>query len=329
MLNGLSLCGAIRSVVRVRRDIGAPHAQSGAELCGQACCRLLPHVPFVILLLTLLAIPRAASAQAPGDAARLTSLLANARQYVQRFQEEFLQIVSTERYQQTVRRNGRPNAQRRQLLSETFFVNLDDARMWMTVRNVLRVDGRAVRDSRERIVSALSSNGANRTSRLRALAAEGARFNIGVVARTVNEPTLALMFLDPLHRFRFEFGLEGRDVVDGHEVYRIRFAEILRPSIIRDERDNIDALVSGRFFVAESGEVRRTELRASIGRRVTARIDVDYRRDPRLDRLVPATMEESYQNDDGKGRGITFILCQATYSDYRRFETTGRVIRPE
>ena len=53
---------------------------------------------------------------------------------------------------------------------------------------------------------------------------------------------------------------------------------------------------------------------------------VDYRRDQKLDMWLPSRMRETYLV-----QGSTFdrIDCVAAYSNFRRFETFGRVVSPK
>ena len=180
--------------------------------------------------------------------------------------------------------------------------------------------------SHDRVMDALAASDRDRTERLRTLATEGARFNIGNVGRTFNDPTLALMFLSVELQPRFTFTLDGSERIDGVSTYRVRFAETTLPSLIRDERDNIDAVISGSFNLARDGRVLRTDLSVAIGSRTTARIRVRYRNEPRVDMLVPDSMEEDYRNDNGAGRAVGLIACAAKYSDYRRFRTSVRIL---
>jgi hypothetical protein len=196
----------------------------------------------------------------------------------------------------------------------------------MTIRNVLKVDGRRVPDSHDRLMQVLSSTRTDRTDALRKLAIEGARFNIGNVGRTFNDPTLAMMLFAPAMRSRFEFVADGSERIDGLLTYRIRFTETAKPSLIRDERDDLDAAVSGVAHLGVDGRIVRTELLVRIGSRTSARIRVRYRRDDNVEMLVPVSMDEDYRNDDGAGRGMSLISCTATYTDYQRFQTSVRIL---
>lgn len=263
------------------------------------------------------------AADNPPDLARL---LLRSGSYVSAFQRSFAEVVSTERYQQTVRRTAVRTARMRQIESEMFFAAIGTGEASMTIRNVTRVDGRRVPDSHDRVMRVLSSSRNDRTESLRELAVEGARFNIGNVRRTFNDPTLALMFFAPGMQSRFQFVTDGSERIDGVLTYRIRFSETVRPSVIRDDRDDIDTAVSGIAHLTEDGRIVRTELTVAIGTVTSARIRVRYHRDDNVEMLVPVSMNEDYRNDDGPGRGVSLIACTATYSDYQRFQTSVRIL---
>jgi len=267
--------------------------------------------------------PLALAAEVPPNLARL---LLRSASYVRDFRRSFSEVVSTERYQQTVRRTeGRTN-QMRHIESEMFFAAVGEGATSMTIRNVTRVDGRRVPDSHDRVMRALSSSRTDRTESLRALAVEGARFNIGSVGRTFNDPTLALMFFAQAMQPRFQFVTDGSERIDGVLTYRIRFSETVRPSVIRDERAGLDTVVSGIAHLAEDGRIVRTDMSVAIGTRTTARIRVRYQRDVNVEMLVPVSMDEDYRNDDGPGRGVSLVSSTATYSDYQRFQTSARIL---
>jgi hypothetical protein len=57
-------------------------------------------------------------------------------------------------------------------------------------------------------------------------------------------------------------------------------------------------------------------------------VEVDYRRDAKLDLWVPGRMHEIYQRSF-ESTILERIDCVATYSNFRRFETSGRMIVPK
>jgi hypothetical protein len=276
----------------------------------------------VAAALTAVAIVRVPAA-AHADTQPLTSVLARAGAYVDALEQSFSQVIGAEDYQQTVLAPGGRTESRNQQ-SEVFFVRLDEASAWMMVRNVLKVDGRPVRGSHDRIMDALSGSSPQHRARLRALADEGARYNIGNVRRNFSDPMLALTFLDRSRQPRFAFAAAGPAAVDGSPVQRVRFDERDRPTIIRDGRTGTSVPAHGQVDVAADGRVLRTELQLDVDSRTSATLRVTFAPDARLGVLVPTLMEEHYRTVSS--RDSVVITCTAVYSDFRRFETAVRVV---
>lgn len=67
------------------------------------------------------------------------------------------------------------------------------------------------------------------------------------------------------------------------------------------------------------GVVLRTLRTARTSKNFTATVTVDFQRDPKLALWVPKRMEEEYGS---------LVRCRSDYSNYRRFETSGRIISP-
>jgi hypothetical protein len=212
------------------------------------------------------------------------------------------------------------------LESEVFFVGLDDRRTWLTVRNVLRVNGRAVVGSNGSVIDLLAERG-NRV-RLRELADASARHNIGNLRRNFNDPTLALRFLGRTSQWRFRFRHDGGETVDGVPAYRVAFEERERPTIIRDGGGRRDVPSSGLLVLDEDGRVLRSELRLQAPRQTQSVIRVTYEYEARLQMMVPRSMDEEYRTGRSS-RSRELIVCRATYSNYRRFETGARILTPQ
>jgi hypothetical protein len=253
------------------------------------------------------------------DAAPLDGLLQRAGRYVASFQVAFSQVVGSETYRQEV--HAPHGGAMADLESEVFFVGVDEERAWLTVRHVLTVNGRSVAGPSDPIAELL---GDRNRRRLRALADASARHNIGKLRRNFNDPTLALLFLDPDYQPRFRFAREGTDVIDGASAHRLRFEERQRPTIIRDGRNGRDVPASGVLFVDDEGRLVRSELRLRGPRNTTSFIRVSYGHDSKLEMLVPRVMEEEYRTFSEPAREV--ITCRAIYSNYRRFETAARIL---
>ena len=259
-------------------------------------------------------------------------VLRRAAAYVAQFERTFSAAIWRERYQQENRVPRRFNssgatfstiAARRQLDSELLFVWLPQARSWITVRDVMAVDGKP-RPAGDRRLQALLAGPAVSVDQLSALAAENGRFNIGKIVRTFNEPTLALLFLDEHYRRRFTFAKGEPQTADGRRAATYSFVERGSPTVIRNE--NRDIPVRGTLWIeATTGQVLRTALELSDpSGRLRGRMTVRYGPHPNFDVLVPVEMRETYAASSGES-----VTAVAIYSEFRRFETAGRIVIPK
>ena len=202
---------------------------------------------------------------------------------------------------------------------------------WVQFRDVFEVDGRPVRDRGERLVPLFLQPAASRAAQLMRIRAESARYNIGTVERTVNTPTLPLLFLETANQKRFAFTrassratltlappseLAGAAFRTSTEVWIVDFREKQDGTLIRDERGR-DVPARGRFWIEpSSGRVLMSELTANT-RRIRATIDVSYQSEPLVGLLVPIEMRERYATRDAER-----IDGVATYGRFRQFTVT-------
>jgi hypothetical protein len=280
------------------------------------------RIATTMLAAFVLLVPSNSKAESPN----LKTLLALIAGHVAEFKAQFSLVVGVEHYDQVQREVDRRTGTR-QLLSEVFFFRPESDGPAMTVRTVRQVDGHEVKTPTEQIEEALALPPALRTRKLRALADAGAQYNLGSLQRNFNEPTVALTFGAADYQPRFRFSLQDVEVVDGLSLQRLGYSETERPTIIRDGRSGGDVRASGRLWTTDAGVVMRTELHVEKGD-VAATIRVAYRLDDRLRIMVPATMDEDYRFRDKDDRRLMFITAHASYSDYRRFETSARIVAP-
>jgi hypothetical protein len=162
--------------------------------------------------------------------------------------------------------------------------------------------------------------------------AESTRHNIGSVTRSINIPTLALLFVHPDIVSRFEFRRDAEDVVNGVPAWVVDYHEQARPTLIKTTprgakgitTPSEDLPMRGKLWIdPATGVVLKTQLIAS-DISVRAQIDVTFRDDPKLGLWVPAQMNEAYQST-GDDRDV---IGTATYQNYRRFQvSTDEVIK--
>jgi hypothetical protein len=256
------------------------------------------------------------------------AIFSRATAYVAEFEAQFAAVIWHEEYEQVDRLPLRfgssgsrfTRASQRHLESEMLFIPAAANATWLTVRDVIAVDGKPVP---RRLPDILAARDVSLRD-LRALSAENGKYNLGGIARNFNEPTLALLFLDSRYRSRFEFSDGGAERLDGKPVRRIQFNEIKSPTVIRSQQRDVRA--SGTVVVEPAtGRVLRTEMALFQDQKNTrGQITVTYGMNEKLGRMVPVEMHEWYgytwsTPDEG-------ISCTAKYSDFRRFETSSRIV---
>lgn len=273
--------------------------------------------------------PPAIRGPSGAPAAQDDATLRLARAYVARFERTFAAMRWHERYEQTVRQErvygasgGRTTtvADRRVLEAEMTLLRLPADRTWLSVRDVVSVDGRA-RAIADRTMPTLSAATELSIPTLRELARENGRFNIGTIVRTFSEPTLALLFLDDDHHARFRVMRRGEAREEGRRVATYAFDEQARPTVVRAGARDLPATGLVRLD-ADSGQVLETSLDlVDQAAGLRGRMTVAYEASARFDVLVPASMRESYASRSGET-----VTAEAIYSNFRRFETAGRLV---
>ena len=254
------------------------------------------------------------SAQAP----KMDDVVARVFAYVAGYGAQLANVVVEESYWQRAP-SASGNDQSRTLRSDYALTWAGGREGWVGYRDTFEIDGLAVRDREERLRGLLESGATGQAARI---AEQNARFNLrnDLLPRTVNVPTFALDLLQPRYRDRFSARRVGSEIVDGKTAWLIEFRERDRPTIVRtpegrDQPSRIEALVD-----PATGEVHRTTV---SWERVKGSIIVAYDRVPGIAVPVPITMFERFTTRNGDE-----ISGDATYSNYRRFQTSGRVIAP-
>lgn len=261
-------------------------------------------------------------------APRTGPALERAAAYVDRFEHEFGRLIGDEDYEQKVSGAAYPHGQQRHTQAEMLFLWMPQQGDWLTVRNVLRVDGRPVPDSERRLSDALASAD-NPLARLRQLRDESARFNIGRTFRNLNYPTMALRVLESVNQPRFRFDAPIAEKVDGEGAWKIAFREMRDPTMIQDETGT-SMYAHGFVWILDDGTVVQTRLDMFDQTAPSSfSIFTAYVRDTKLALYVPTRMREVYTQRAIVGRASRVteqITGTATYKNYRRFETSARII---
>jgi hypothetical protein len=258
-----------------------------------------------------------AATQAPDLSTR--ALVASAAKYVAGYAVQFKYLIADEVYTQRVLDDRGEQIAVRRMTGELFLAFIPADREWIAVHDVAEVDGRPVTD-REDLQRLLKQGEFSRVAAL--VANRNAGFNIGAVRRNFNEPTLPLLLFDP-KRIR-GVAFDRRDVVREPEATRVTlaFTERDRPTLIRTVR-GAPIFTKGEILIdAATGRVERTALELKDGD-IQAQLITDYALDDNVKLWVPSVFTERYQ---GKVTGRREVIeCEARYSNYRRFEVTGRI----
>lgn len=272
-------------------------------------------------LLVTVGVSAHLGASRPQRAPNLSSkaLAALATKYVAAYRQQFVFLVADEDYVQVVSDGAGVELQRRTLRGELFLTYLDVDREWVAVHDFATVGGNPVPD-RDDIRALLQRGATGRIMRL--VATRNARLNIGSVERDFNEPTLALLVLEAQRIGNFD--IDRKQVVqDGDTALAmLEFVERSRPTIVSSKTRG-HVFSRGEITIeAATGRIRHTriEFRADP---VVADLTTTYAFDSKLDLWVPSVFRERYEAKQGKRREV--ITCEATYTNYRRFEGIGRI----
>lgn len=266
-------------------------------LAGCVCVLTLPA-----------AMNRPVIARLHAQSPTLGDLLEKATEQTLAFIDRFTNVVTEELYIQEM---SRPRA-RRTLRSDMALVRYPGAPQWFMFRDVLEVDGKPVAGREERLQRLFLEPPQSALRRAAEITQASGRYNL-IDIGSLNNPLLAIAFLQPGYRGRFRFNLSGLAKDLGPQVRTVRFQEFQRPTILRTG-SNSDLMVRGLMWIDEAtGRVVKTELEVGQAR-VPPEVVTIYRFDEDLGVNVPAEMRDWYPDGSGEVKGV------ATYGKFRRFE---------
>lgn len=259
-----------------------------------------------------------AAIQAPDDTARV---IARLDAYMATYEPRLSELVADERMDQMIRIRSRDLSQRRVLISEVAFIGLPTGG-WLGFRSVKSVNNRGVNNKRQSLEATLAKSNLDAA---RALLQESAAHNLGL-ARTTNLPNLPLEFLHARNRYRLVPRADGRIMVGDVETTRIVFEETATPTLIKNPRNDGDMPVEVTAWIDDDGRLRRAEVTTFNGVRKLPYehlVRVEFLASPAFGGLVlPSEMYEEFATSTQLQRGTSI----ATYSNFRRFQTSGRIV---
>jgi hypothetical protein len=195
------------------------------------------------------------TAQEPGA----ESIMARVGAYAAAYGEKSSLVVAVETYTQNVTLEGVADALRSTRLIAEFAIVKVEGGGWTGFRDVIEVNGKPVRERRDRLVALFTSPSATINEAAR-IANESARFNVGPISRNFNTPTAALFFFLPQNLDRFAFTRKGPKTIDGVRTVEIAFKEKRTPTLIMT-RAGRDVPLEGALWVnPDDGTVVRTRI---------------------------------------------------------------------
>jgi hypothetical protein len=281
----------------------------------------------IVFAVCLLAAGAGLRAQQDPDSDRISLelLLGRGGWYIFDFIEKFSNVVSEETYiqdssvpMQSAALLGRAGtgARTRFLKSDFLLVSVSSAKDWVPFRDVFEVDGQPIRDRDSRLAKLFLKPSEDSIEQAHRIQDESARYNLGNMRRTINNPVLAIVCLQADFQQRFHYSLGKMDPKVGPSVWIIDYKEEARPAFIRG-RSDLDLFSHGRLWVeAETGRLLKTEVLLDQPS-LRARITTSFRFDDRFGIAVPYEMQEEYKFDNG-----TRVTAVATYDRFRRFDVS-------
>jgi hypothetical protein len=244
-------------------------------------------------------------------------VLRRAAAYVDAQIELLPQLVAEERSTQTLRRRiDGPITRQRKLVADFAWVRVEGTTEALGVREVREADGQPV-PTTGRLERLLRGEMPRSGSAARDLLAESARYNLAAGSRNVNLPTMTMFLLrrDTQPRFQWK---QAKD--PSRQLTILSFKERDRPTVIR-ATNNRAVFSHGRIWVnPETGAVSHTELRADIDSANYVLV-VEFSIDRSINAVLPRRLQEYYVTPE------QFLESVAEYTNYRRFQTEGRLVR--
>ena len=257
-------------------------------------------------LIAVLAISVAATRAQETDA--VAALVAKGGAYVAEYEKRLSAVVGEERQTQRIVKADGSIKQQRQLVSDLLLVKVADGTMQF--RDVITVDGKAVRDRQDRLRKLFLEAPKTAVTQAQAIARETTRFNIGF-RRALEGLMMPLLIVQPAvaSGFRFSPATEG-----------VLFEEFRSPSIIGfiSNGKRRDIFLKGRLGIdPERGRLLAGSLLATNDE-FEITIDVRYVEDQTLRLLVPAALQERYRKT--KRPKDDHLEVTASYGNFRQFQ---------
>jgi hypothetical protein len=259
------------------------------------------------LLLVLL------TTRAPAQDATLTLVLDRLHQYLRNYAQVVPATIATERYTQRVGRYERV-----ELESEFGIVQVPDNPQWLGFRDVIKRNGEAIEGRDERLAALFENLTVSAIEQARRISDESARFNIGPLRRSINDPALVLELLDGRNAQRMQIQKVREVTTQNVPAWIVRFRETGRPTLVRSSSLG-DVPANGQAWIDPStGRLLQVQVTIGAISGVRCEVDVTFEKAPEIEFSVPARMIERCYD------GAFVQEGDATYNNYRKFTVETR-----
>jgi hypothetical protein len=249
----------------------------------------------------------------------LDVLLDKLATYLERYATQLTAVIADERFVQEERR--RNNVATRTTDAEVLFLRFAQEDEWLGIRDVKKVNGKAVPGTGVSLTDLLTRPGTDAAAKATAIIEASARHHLAG-RRAINVPTVPLEALSPRNHPRFIFKLRGRARVAGVQTERLEFTEFDEPTLVQSI-DGGSLWSRGLVWLEpDSGAVWRAELivgpdKPGAPRRLAleSKVRVEFRNDATLRMMVPRQLSEQFWIRGGVGYG------SGKYENFRKFGT--------
>lgn len=266
----------------------------------------------------------------------LQDALARTAAYVARLQDGLTAVVSDEHYQQVLRSRGSV-LETRLIDAEVLYLWLATDRSWITVRNVVAINGRRLSNASS-LDDSLSKGIPVSMAKLFDMRSYAAELNSGSVDRDFNDPLLPLQCFVGQNASRFLFHIGGMERVNGLLTTKLQFQEKRHPTLVQEH--GIDRPSNGTVWIVDDGTIIRTRFdtagaeqssfRGEVGiQQLVTSTEVEYGSESNLRVMVPHHMHETYTI---LPRGMPSVNAEridteATYSNFREYRNSAVFIQ--
>jgi hypothetical protein len=242
------------------------------------------------------------------DNQSVAELVSRASQYVADYERDVSALVGELHETQRIISPEGALRKQRAIVADILLVKNGDTTH--SFRDVLTVDGKAVRNREERLRKLFIDGQSRRAeTQAHAISAESSRYNIGI-ERGMDTLMLPLTILHPEQASGFRFARAS----DG-----LTFTEVRSPTLVRSRHggDEKDMFLRGSFTLGADGAVHAATLTAENDIFIVS-VEVRYVEDAAARLLVPGASTENYRFVASGKADRTEV--RSTFSNFRRFQ---------